>query len=136
MAKKKPMFGVSNYHKRTPKKRPGRIRKKYGPGVKRPKKYRGPGALVKPIMITLMYLTFGGDIKLDTVLKYKIAVIRGGQLMLCRMKKEKRLLCLIITTTCIIKKELLAICAMVMVESRLLYNALQPIGYIQLIFIY
>ena len=43
MAKKKPMFGVSNYHKRTPKKRPGRIRKKYGPGVKRPKKYKGQG---------------------------------------------------------------------------------------------
>ena len=43
MAKKKPMFGVSNYHKRTPKKRPGRIRKKYGPGVKPPKKYKGQG---------------------------------------------------------------------------------------------
>ena len=43
MAKKKPMFGVSNYHKRTPRKRPGRIRKKYGPGVKRPKKYKGQG---------------------------------------------------------------------------------------------
>ena len=43
MAKKKAMFGVSNYHKRTPKKRPGRIRKKYGPGVKRPKKYKGQG---------------------------------------------------------------------------------------------
>ena len=26
-----------------PKKRPGRIRKKYGPGVKRPKKYKGQG---------------------------------------------------------------------------------------------
>jgi len=34
------------------------------------------------------------------------------------MKKEKRLLCLITTTICIIKRELLAICAMVMVESR------------------
>ena len=43
MAKKKAMFGASNYHKRTPKKRPGRIRKKYGPGVKRPKKYKGQG---------------------------------------------------------------------------------------------
>ena len=43
MAKKKAMFGVSNYHKRTPRKRPGRIRKKYGPGVKRPKKYKGQG---------------------------------------------------------------------------------------------
>ena len=41
MAKKKPMFGVNNYHKRTPRKRPGRIRKKMGPGQKRPKKYRG-----------------------------------------------------------------------------------------------
>ena len=43
MAKKKPLYGASNYHKRTPKKRPGRIRKKYGPGVKRPKKNRGQG---------------------------------------------------------------------------------------------
>ena len=43
MAKKKAMFGVSNYHKRTPKKRPGRIRKKMGPGQKRPKRYKGQG---------------------------------------------------------------------------------------------
>ena len=44
MAKKKGnLYGVSNYNKRTPKKRPGRIRKKYGPGVKRPKKYKGQG---------------------------------------------------------------------------------------------
>ena len=43
MAKKKPMFGVNNYHKRTPRKRPGRIRKKMGPGQKRPKRYRGQG---------------------------------------------------------------------------------------------
>ena len=28
MAKKKPMFGVNNYHKRTPKKRPGQHAKK------------------------------------------------------------------------------------------------------------
>ena len=32
MAKRKALFGVNNYHKRTPRKRPGRIRKKYGPG--------------------------------------------------------------------------------------------------------
>ena len=43
MAKKKPMFGVNNYHKRTPRKRPGRIRKKMGPAQKRPKKNRGQG---------------------------------------------------------------------------------------------
>ena len=43
MAKKKALFGVSNYHKRTPKNRPGRIRKKCGPGRKKPKKYRGQG---------------------------------------------------------------------------------------------
>jgi len=44
MAKKKGnLYGVSNYHKRTPKKRPGRIRKKMGPGKKRPKKYVGQG---------------------------------------------------------------------------------------------
>lgn len=43
MAKKKPLYGVSNYHKRTHKKRPGRIRKKCGPGKSHPKKYRGQG---------------------------------------------------------------------------------------------
>jgi len=43
MAKKKALFGVNNYHKRTPRKRPGRIRKKYGPRATRPKKYRGQG---------------------------------------------------------------------------------------------
>jgi len=43
MAKKKPLYGVSNYHKRTHKKRPGRIRKKCGPGQKHPKKYVGQG---------------------------------------------------------------------------------------------
>ena len=43
MAKKKGnLYGVSNYVKNTPKKR-GRIRKKYGPGVQKPKKYRGQG---------------------------------------------------------------------------------------------
>ena len=41
MAKKKGMFGVNNYHKRTPRKRPGRIRKKYGPRATRVKKYVG-----------------------------------------------------------------------------------------------
>ena len=43
MAKKKALFGGSNYHKRTPKKRPGRIRKKYGPRATKRKKYRGQG---------------------------------------------------------------------------------------------
>ena len=44
MAKKKGnLYGVSNYHKRTPKKRKGRISKKVGPRAKRPKKTRGQG---------------------------------------------------------------------------------------------
>ena len=43
MAKRKALFGVSNYNKQTPKKRPGRIRKKCGPKRKKPKKYRGQG---------------------------------------------------------------------------------------------
>ena len=43
MAKKKALFGVSNYHKRTPKKRPGRIYKKVGPKARRRKKYVGQG---------------------------------------------------------------------------------------------
>jgi len=44
MAKKKGnLYGVSNYHKRTPKKRKGRISKKIGPRASRPKKNRGQG---------------------------------------------------------------------------------------------
>jgi len=44
MAKKKGnLYGVSNYHKSTPKKRKGRISKKVGPKQKRAKKYRGQG---------------------------------------------------------------------------------------------
>ena len=43
MAKKKGLYGVSNYVKNKPRKRPGRIRKKVGPGKQRPKKYRGQG---------------------------------------------------------------------------------------------
>ena len=43
MAKKKALFGVNNYHKRTPIKRPGRIKKKYGPKANKRKKYRGQG---------------------------------------------------------------------------------------------
>ena len=43
MAKKKGLYGISNYIKNKPRKRPGRIRKKVGPGKQRPKKYRGQG---------------------------------------------------------------------------------------------
>ena len=43
MGKRKALYGVSNYHKRTPKKRPGRIRKKHGPRAIKRKKYRGQG---------------------------------------------------------------------------------------------
>ena len=44
MAKKKGnLYGVSNYNKRTPKKRKGRISKKVGPKAKRRKKYVGQG---------------------------------------------------------------------------------------------
>jgi len=43
MAKRKPLFGVSNYKKRTPKKRPGRHSKKYSKRVPRRKPYRGQG---------------------------------------------------------------------------------------------
>jgi len=41
--KKGNLYGVSNYHKRTPKKRKGRISKKVGPRAKRRKKYVGQG---------------------------------------------------------------------------------------------
>ena len=43
MAKKKPMFGVNNYHKRTPKKRPGQHAKSYSKRKPYRKKYRGQG---------------------------------------------------------------------------------------------
>jgi|TARA_R100001079_G_scaffold19288_1_gene9660 hypothetical protein len=43
MAKKKPLFGVNNYHKRTPKKRPGKHSKSYGKRIPRRKPYRGQG---------------------------------------------------------------------------------------------
>tara|TARA_R100000005_G_C4913107_1_gene149871 strand:+ start:187 stop:318 length:132 start_codon:yes stop_codon:yes gene_type:complete len=42
MGKKKPLFGVNNYHKRTAKKRPGRHAKKPNKRFNR-KKYRGQG---------------------------------------------------------------------------------------------
>ena len=43
MAKKKPMFGVNNYHKRTPKKRPGVHTKRRNKRKPHRKKYRGQG---------------------------------------------------------------------------------------------
>tara|TARA_Y100000593_G_scaffold87563_1_gene168192 strand:- start:106 stop:243 length:138 start_codon:yes stop_codon:yes gene_type:complete len=43
MAKRKSLIGINTFHKRTKKKRPGRIRKKWGPKRKKPKKYRGQG---------------------------------------------------------------------------------------------
>ena len=43
MDKKNPLFGVNNYHKRTPKKRPGKHSKRYGKRIPRRKPYRGQG---------------------------------------------------------------------------------------------
>ena len=43
MAKNKPLYGVSNYHKRTPKKRPGKHAKKYSKRKPHRKKYIGQG---------------------------------------------------------------------------------------------
>ena len=43
MAKRKPLFGVSNYKKRTPKKRPGRHAKKMSKRKPPRKRYRGQG---------------------------------------------------------------------------------------------
>jgi len=43
MAKKKPKFGVNNYTKRTPKKRPGRHNKSWSKRIPRRKTYRGQG---------------------------------------------------------------------------------------------
>jgi len=43
MAKKRPLFGVSNYVKKTQKKRPGRHAKQYSKRTPKRKKYRGQG---------------------------------------------------------------------------------------------
>jgi hypothetical protein len=43
MAKRKSVFGVANYVKKTPKKRPGRHTKRLNKRVPRRKKYRGQG---------------------------------------------------------------------------------------------
>jgi len=43
MAKKKPLFGVNTYIKRTPKKRPGRHSKHYSKRRPKRKAYRGQG---------------------------------------------------------------------------------------------
>ena len=43
MAKKRPLFGVSNYKKRTQKKRKGRISKRPNKRNSKRKKYRGQG---------------------------------------------------------------------------------------------
>ncbi len=41
--KKKPLFGVSNYIKKKPRKRPGRHSKNQNPKHKKYKRYRGQG---------------------------------------------------------------------------------------------
>ena len=43
MGKKKPLYGVSNYNKDKPKKRPGRHKKNRNKHEKRMGKYRGKG---------------------------------------------------------------------------------------------
>ena len=43
MGKKLPKFGVNVYHKRTPKKRPGRHTKRLNKSLPRRKKSRGQG---------------------------------------------------------------------------------------------
>ncbi len=43
MAKKKSVFGPSNYKKRTPKKRPGRHNKSWSKRIPRRKRKRGQG---------------------------------------------------------------------------------------------
>ena len=43
MAKKKPLYGVSNYAKDQPRKRPGRHAKSYSKRIPKKKKSRGQG---------------------------------------------------------------------------------------------
>ena len=69
-----------------------------------------------------MYLTFGGDIKLESF-EVQDSCNTWWTTNVVQTEKRKKLLCLIITTTCMIKRELLATYAMVRVESKLLYNA-------------
>ena len=91
MAKKKGnLYGVSNYHKRTPKKRPGRIRKKDGTrGKKDQNVIKAKVVNETLLMITLMYLTFGGDIKLDTF-EINISVVVGFITMLKVVENKKK----------------------------------------------
>ena len=44
MARKRPIFGVSNYKKRTQKKRPRRHAKKYSKRIPKRKRSRGQGS--------------------------------------------------------------------------------------------
>ena len=73
MARKLPKFGVNNYHKRTPKKRPGRHTKRLNKRVPRRKPYKGQGRQFRTILmfekvtiITLLYLTTLGDIQMQS----------------------------------------------------------------------
>ena len=73
MAKKLPKFGVNNYHKNTPKKRPGRHTKRLNKRVPRRKPYKGQGREFRIILmfekvtvITLLFLTTLGDIKMES----------------------------------------------------------------------
>ncbi len=50
MAKKKPLYGVSNYHKRTPKKRPGVHTKRLNKRKPHRKKYKGQGRQFRIIL--------------------------------------------------------------------------------------
>ena len=55
-------------------------------------------------MITLMYLTFGGDIKLESFEVQDSCHTWWTTNVVQNEKEKRKLLCLIITTTCIIKK--------------------------------
>ncbi len=68
-----------------------------------------------------MYLTFGGDIKLDTF-EIQSDCYTWYQSNVVAHEKRKKLLEVIITTTCMIKNELLAIYAMVKVVFRIILN--------------
>ena len=73
MAKRKSVFGVANYVKRTPKKRPGRHTKRLNKRKPYRKPYKGQGRQFRIILmfekvtvITLLFLTTLGDIKMES----------------------------------------------------------------------
>ena len=57
MGRKKPLYGVSNYKKDKPRKRPGRHKKNRNKHEKRMGKYRGKGGW--QVSLDILYISYG-----------------------------------------------------------------------------